>query len=79
MLQISCPTIKEFKVGTKTGTHSFFELMNTTIAIPKMNEKMVITEATVPTELQSKAVWVNGELKIFIKHLGKNSKTPIKF
>lgn len=66
------PSIDEFRTSTKKGAHSYFEILNTKISIPSQKDKMMLTESTIPIQLQAEAVWKNGELNITLKDFGKN-------
>lgn len=65
------PKVDEFKISTKTGAHSFFEIMKTTLSLPVYHNKKTAVGATVPIPLQSEAMWKNGELSVQVKEIGK--------
>ena len=68
--QPELPSIEEFKTSTKTGLHSFFEILNARLSVPRNSAKKEVVGPTIPVPLHSEAVWTNGELNVRVKELG---------
>lgn len=64
------PIVDEYNVTTKTGAHSFYEIMKAKLTLPDDPTRKSMVGPTVPKPLQSEAIWTNGALTVIVKEIG---------